>query len=378
MIFRVPASGGDAAPVTTLDAAAQETSHRWPRFLPDGKRFLFMSRKRAAGPARDRGGVRRGEPADPARRVQQGGRFRPRSALLRARDDAPRQALDRRTLAVSGEPVPVAEDRARSQLTWLDRQGQRLGTVGPPAILGGVALSPDDRRVLVHITDPARDTGPLFVLDAATRVTFGAGNQLRGLYSPDGRLIVRRDAHRGVGVGVLARWTLPRLRVRRVRQLRGLHSDLPRIASEMAGLHERGRLTRLARRREGALLPHSGPQARRGPNRPHRGRARARDRPAALPEPWAAPSHLGGSHSLRRDGGRAAISSEHPGRRGGVLADRAPDGSPTLIGQTQYRITAAIGAGGMGRFRRIQIGRTPEVLGTAGECSRRRWRFNRS
>jgi len=131
------------------------------------------------------------------------------------------QALDRRTLAVSGDPVAVAEDvwrnpttdgltafsvaedgtlacrrggRAIGQLTWLDRQGQRLGTVGPPAILGGVALSPDDRRVLVHIKDPARDTGPLFVLDAATgmttRVTFGAGNQIRGLYSPDGRLIV--------------------------------------------------------------------------------------------------------------------------------------------------------------------------------------------
>ena len=32
-------------PVTALDAATQETSHRWPRFLPDGKRFLFMSRK---------------------------------------------------------------------------------------------------------------------------------------------------------------------------------------------------------------------------------------------------------------------------------------------------------------------------------------------
>ena len=138
-----------------------------------------------------------------------------------ARGNLLAQALDHRTLAVSGDPVAVAEDvwrnpttdgltafsvaedgtlacrrggRAIGQLTWLDRQGQRLGTVGPPAILGGVALSPDDRRVLVHIKDPARDTGPLFVLDAATgmttRVTFGAGNQIRGLYSPDGRLIV--------------------------------------------------------------------------------------------------------------------------------------------------------------------------------------------
>ena len=93
-IFRVPASGGDATPVTALDPGTQETSHRWPRFLPDGKRFLFMSRKpKSPGPARGRGGIRRRGPADPSRRVQHRGRHRPRPALLRARDDAPRAGL---------------------------------------------------------------------------------------------------------------------------------------------------------------------------------------------------------------------------------------------------------------------------------------------
>jgi Tol biopolymer transport system component len=128
------------------------------------------------------------------------------------------QAFDSQTLTVSGDPVPVAEGVWRNlntdgltafsvaedgtlayrggglverQLTWLDRQGRTLGAVGRPGLLGSMDLSPDDRRVLAEIIDPVRDTSALFVLDAATgmttRVSFGAGNQSSGLYSPDGR-----------------------------------------------------------------------------------------------------------------------------------------------------------------------------------------------
>jgi Tol biopolymer transport system component len=39
---QVPAMGGTPKPATTLDAAHQ-TTHRWPHFLPDGKRFLYYS-----------------------------------------------------------------------------------------------------------------------------------------------------------------------------------------------------------------------------------------------------------------------------------------------------------------------------------------------
>jgi Tol biopolymer transport system component len=207
--------------VTTLDPAAQETSHRWPRFLPDGKRFLFMSRK-PKPPGRLAVEVGSVEGSLRTRLVESstGGAFA-RGRLYFVRETTLlAQAFDSRTLAVSGEPVPVAEEvwrdlntdgltafsvaedatlayrrggLVKSQLTWLDRQGQRLGTVGAPAIFGDMDLSPDDRRVLVDITDPARDTSALFVLDVTTgmttRVTLGAGNQSTGIYSPDGRSI---------------------------------------------------------------------------------------------------------------------------------------------------------------------------------------------
>ena len=40
-----------------------------------------------------------------------------------------------------------------SQLTWFDRSGKRLGTVGPLALVANPKLSPDQRRVAVDQTD---------------------------------------------------------------------------------------------------------------------------------------------------------------------------------------------------------------------------------
>src|SRR5262249_3419993 len=42
-IYRVRATGGDPTPVTVLDAARKEQTHRWPSFLPDGRHFLYYA-----------------------------------------------------------------------------------------------------------------------------------------------------------------------------------------------------------------------------------------------------------------------------------------------------------------------------------------------
>jgi len=41
-LFRIAASGGQAVPVTELDASRGETAHRFPRFLPDNLHFLYL------------------------------------------------------------------------------------------------------------------------------------------------------------------------------------------------------------------------------------------------------------------------------------------------------------------------------------------------
>jgi len=63
-------------------------------------------------------------------------------------------------------------------LTWFDRAGQRLGTVGEAADLVGVAFSPDRHTVANNILDPVSHTYDLWLYDIAkarrTRFTFDA------------------------------------------------------------------------------------------------------------------------------------------------------------------------------------------------------------
>ena len=40
-LYRVSQSGGQAAAVTTIAPRSGQRAHRWPQFLPDGRRFLF-------------------------------------------------------------------------------------------------------------------------------------------------------------------------------------------------------------------------------------------------------------------------------------------------------------------------------------------------
>jgi hypothetical protein len=47
-IFRVPAGGGEPASATVLDKTRQDVAYSWPRFLPDGRHFLFFCSERAA------------------------------------------------------------------------------------------------------------------------------------------------------------------------------------------------------------------------------------------------------------------------------------------------------------------------------------------
>src|SRR5262249_52967576 len=43
-IMRVSAAGGTPVPVTALDKTAGDVAHLWPRFLSDGRRFVYFAR----------------------------------------------------------------------------------------------------------------------------------------------------------------------------------------------------------------------------------------------------------------------------------------------------------------------------------------------
>jgi eukaryotic-like serine/threonine-protein kinase len=91
-------------------------------------------------------------------------------------------------------------------LVWFDRTGRRLETVGAPGVYRGVALSPDNRRIAVHLHQEPED-GDIWVVDrdraTSTRLTFSAHNW-RPVWSHDGTSILFSST-RGGDAGSLYR-----------------------------------------------------------------------------------------------------------------------------------------------------------------------------
>jgi Tol biopolymer transport system component len=216
-LYRVSAAGGEEAPLTTLDQA-HESSHRWPQFLPDGRHFLYLSRQAEKSgiyvSSLDSKGTRR--ILDTAFNVAYAAPgylvFVRESALMAQRFDADK-------LELTGEPFPVAEqvalntaDRsslftvsengalvyesggeiADSQVTWHDRAGKQIDTVGPPGNYPSIGLSPDEKRVAVQRDE--KGSANIWLLDTTrnnlTRFTFELAWDFAPIWSPDGSGIV--------------------------------------------------------------------------------------------------------------------------------------------------------------------------------------------
>jgi Tol biopolymer transport system component len=229
---RVSAAGGVPADLTTLDSSKGEYTHRWPRFLPDGRHFLYL----ALGAKREHNGIYVGSLESKDKRLvlvgDSGFDYGPPGYLLFVREKTlMAQRFDTSKLQVSGDPLPVAPDVPRggenaptgyaplslsdtgvlayrsvaelkNLLTWLDRNGKRLGVMGQQANHSEPWLFPDGNRVALAIEDPTTGTQDLWLLEISrgtlSRLTFdGAGNSAV-VCSPDGTRIAyssRRSGH---------------------------------------------------------------------------------------------------------------------------------------------------------------------------------------
>ena len=227
VLARVAATGGLATPVTHFSAG--QTSHRWPQFLPDGRRFLFF----VTSDRLDVQGVYVGslDGAEPTRvmAADTAALFAPPDFLLLVHQDSLMAVrFDPVRGTVSGDTVPVAQsvgaDTAvfrgaftvsaagvlahrsggsqRRQLVWVNRSGKVLSTVGPPdeSALSTPEISPDGRRVAVN-----RNAGgnyDIWTIDVgravASRFTFNRAADFVAVWSADGRRVAFSSTRNGV------------------------------------------------------------------------------------------------------------------------------------------------------------------------------------
>jgi eukaryotic-like serine/threonine-protein kinase len=78
----------------------------------------------------------------------------------------------------------------QGQLTWFDRNGKVLGTVGDPGTYRTLSLSPDGKRVAFERTDTEKNIRNIWLYDFArgvtTRFTVDSGLDTYPVWSPDG------------------------------------------------------------------------------------------------------------------------------------------------------------------------------------------------
>jgi Tol biopolymer transport system component len=222
-LWITPAAGGVPTPATELDQTRKETTHRYPWFLPDGRHFLFSSGVQT-DPARF--SVFLGD-LDSKKRVQviaaasYAAYVAPGYLLFLRGRTLMAQPFDASKLQTTGSAAPAAEQvdysasvpgqfgqfgasqngvlaytsgalSGGAQITWFDRSGKALGTVGPPGNISSASLSPDGATVATDLLDPQSENRELWLHDlargTATRLTF-TGPSERPIWSPDGTRI---------------------------------------------------------------------------------------------------------------------------------------------------------------------------------------------
>jgi Tol biopolymer transport system component len=226
VIYSVPAGGGEPKAQTQLRAERGETSHRWPHFLPDGRRFLYFARSEQ--PAHE--GIYLASLDDAEDSLVANSNFggmyvAPGWVLFLSEGTLLARAVDLDQRRSLGEPVVVAEHVAGSssfypafsvspagviayartgdsaELRWVDRTGNAAAVAVPQGRYVDFRLSPDDRLLAISEVEGDTDRSDIYILDfvrgTRDRMTSARATDASVTWSPDGtRLAFRSNRER--------------------------------------------------------------------------------------------------------------------------------------------------------------------------------------
>ena len=222
-LMKVPAGGGTAEPLTTLNKERFDVAHRWPHFLPDGRHFLFYVVSTTNPTMSEYSGIYIGslDSSEPRLLLKSESRalYARGHLLYRAGSTLMAHPFDLSDQRFTGDPTPVATDipgggiswggaqfgtseagvlvhmrgsgAANTLLKWRDRTGEVLGTIGEPAGYFEPRLSNDGTRIAVSV---GQNAGDIWILDLGSemraRFTFDPADDRTPLWSPDDSQLV--------------------------------------------------------------------------------------------------------------------------------------------------------------------------------------------
>ena len=229
-LYSIREGGGEVTEVTRV-APPEEMGHRWPQFLPDGRRFLFF----VLGPPGRRGVYLGSLDSQDTQRLfdaESAAVFSAPDYLLFARRGAlVAQRVDLESLEAVGDAFLVADrvvvtragyfqlsvsasssglmayrrSEGVRQLVWLDRDGRRIGTVGEAdsAMEGRVAnvrLAPDGNTVAVTWTVGGNMDLWRIEIERGLRqrLTTDPAPEAEAIWSPDGDRVVFSSLRNGL------------------------------------------------------------------------------------------------------------------------------------------------------------------------------------